>query len=236
MALDYRPRVNTPGRWAGIAAVLLLHALVLWALVSGLARQVVERVREPIEMAIITERREPPPPPPPPPPELKPPTPPREVRVTERAPVPPPAPLPPVVPPPDVRPPAAPAPVVQAIVQERAPERAPERPAESRPAVAPVPAPAPAPAVSRQEVALVCPGYKDILQSALAGVVDRVGIDGDVTVQLVVRGQEVVDVKALSGPREYFRPVVGAVRRFRCSAGAGDAQVTTTLTVGFKLE
>jgi protein TonB len=67
-------------------------------------------------------------------------------------------------------------------------------------------------------------------------VVDRIGINGEVVVQITVKGREIVEVKPLSGPREYYRPVQAAVRRFQCtSASAADPQVTM-LTIGFRLE
>src|SRR5579883_2293939 len=56
-------------RAIGIGLVLLLHAAIIYALVTGLARRAVDIVRAPIETKIIDEvkpeRKEPPPPPPP---------------------------------------------------------------------------------------------------------------------------------------------------------------------------
>ena len=40
---------------AGIAFVVLFHAFIVWALVSGLAKKVVEVVRAPIETKVIEE-------------------------------------------------------------------------------------------------------------------------------------------------------------------------------------
>ena len=106
------PRRHLPG----IAFVVLFHALIVWALVSGLAKKVVEVVRAPIETKVIEEIKKPPPPPEvvvPPPPKLEAPPPPfippPEVQVTTPPPEPtitattptPPAPVPftPVAPP-----------------------------------------------------------------------------------------------------------------------------------------
>ena len=50
------PEFENPSRaprWAGAAAVVGLHLLAGWALMSGLARQTVESVRQTVEMAII---------------------------------------------------------------------------------------------------------------------------------------------------------------------------------------
>ena len=63
----------------GFTSVVLLHAVAAYALMSGLAQQVVEVVRAPIETKIIEEVKKQPEadkPPPPPPPKLAPPPPP----------------------------------------------------------------------------------------------------------------------------------------------------------------
>ena len=55
----------------GISAVILFHVLVVYALVTGLAKKVIDVVRAPIETKVIEEIKKPPPPPevvvPPPP-------------------------------------------------------------------------------------------------------------------------------------------------------------------------
>lgn len=70
----------------GFIAVVLLHVVLVYALVNGLARKIVEVVRAPLETKIIEEVKAPPPdkPPPPPPPKLA-------------------APPPPYIPPPEVQ-------------------------------------------------------------------------------------------------------------------------------------
>lgn len=64
----------------GIAVVVLLHVLVVYALLTGLARKVVEVIKQPIETKLIEEIKPPPPPPEkpvaPPPPKLAAPPPP----------------------------------------------------------------------------------------------------------------------------------------------------------------
>jgi periplasmic protein TonB len=108
----------------GLIVVAVMHLLLGWALVNGLARKIVEVVKAPIETKIIEEVKPPPPPPPenlPPPPKNLPPppsfVPPPEVQVNQPvvAPtitttnvVPPPAPV--AIAP--AAPPAPPAPVV----------------------------------------------------------------------------------------------------------------------------
>ena len=69
-----------PGKnLTGIAVVVLFHALVGWAVVSGLGTRMVTKMAEAVETKIIEEVAPPPPPeapPPPPPPEMKAPPPP----------------------------------------------------------------------------------------------------------------------------------------------------------------
>lgn len=55
-------------RFSGLGIVVLLHILLLYALVTGLAKTVIDVVQKPIETKIITEEVKPPPEPPKPPP------------------------------------------------------------------------------------------------------------------------------------------------------------------------
>jgi protein TonB len=130
--LNYAEQQRNPGKHAvGIGIVVVMHILLGWALINGLARTVIEVIKGPIETKIIEETKPPPPPPEnlPPPPKFAPPppsfVPPPEVVVN-----PPPTPAPaitvtPVAPPP--APPVAIAPVAPA-------------PAPPAPTVAAVPA------------------------------------------------------------------------------------------------
>lgn len=123
--MDYAQQQRNPGKHTvGIGIVIVMHLLLAWAVVSGLARKVVDVVKAPIETKIIEEVQPPPPPPPenlPPPPKFAPPppsfVPPPEVVVANPPPapsitvtrdVPPPAPPVSIAPPPG--PPAPPAP------------------------------------------------------------------------------------------------------------------------------
>lgn len=72
----------------GIGLVVALHAIVIWALLTGLAQKIVEVVKAPLETMIIQEIKPPPPPPPPP---VNLPPPPKAM-----------APPPPFIPPPEV--------------------------------------------------------------------------------------------------------------------------------------
>lgn len=84
--MSYKEPKDKNRRMAGLAAVLVFHAILVYALINGLARKIVEVVQKPIETKIIEEVKPPPPdkPPPPPPPKLA-------------------APPPPFIPPPEIR-------------------------------------------------------------------------------------------------------------------------------------
>ena len=135
--MDFAEQQRNPGRHAvGIGIVLALHAVLAWALVTGLAQRMVEVIKAPITTKIIEEVKPPPPPPPenlPPPPKFQPPppafVPPPEVNVAPppvAAPTittvvtPPPAPVPVTISPPPApeAPPAPPAPPRQAVRTE----------------------------------------------------------------------------------------------------------------------
>src|SRR5688572_8933977 len=63
--MDFARRQRDPKRHLlGITFVVLFHALVIYAMVTGLARKAVEVIKKPIEVAIIQEVKPPPPPPP----------------------------------------------------------------------------------------------------------------------------------------------------------------------------
>jgi protein TonB len=109
-------------RLIGIGLVILLHVVIVYALVTGLAQRAVDVIRTPIETRIIAESKpETPPPPPPPPLQLTPPppafVPPPEIQIAK--PPPPPkstaitvvTPVKPVAPPPA----PAPAPVAEPV-------------------------------------------------------------------------------------------------------------------------
>ncbi len=76
--MDYAQRERNWGKHLpSISLVVVLHILLGYALVSGLARKVVEVIKAPIETKIIEEIKKPPPDvPPPPPPKMATPPPP----------------------------------------------------------------------------------------------------------------------------------------------------------------
>ena len=94
--MDYAQQQRNPGKhMTGLVVVSILHLILGWALVNGLARKVVEVIKGPIETKIIEEVKPPPPPPPenlPPPPKFAPPppsfAPPPEVQIQNPPPAP----------------------------------------------------------------------------------------------------------------------------------------------------
>jgi protein TonB len=76
--MDYAQQQRDPTQHlAGLMIVILLHGLIVYALVTGLARKVVDVIKKPIETRLVEEAKPPPPPEaPPPPPKLSPPPPP----------------------------------------------------------------------------------------------------------------------------------------------------------------
>src|SRR5262245_36770901 len=101
--MDFAKRQRDPARHViGIAFVVLVHALVIWALLTGLAGKARQVIKKPLNATIIEEIKLPPPPPPPPPPKKI-----EQPKVQ--------VPVQPYVPPPDIPPPVAPAePVISA--------------------------------------------------------------------------------------------------------------------------
>ena len=65
--MDFARQQRDPARHLiGITFVVLVHALVIYALVTGLARKAIEVIKKPLTATIIEEIKAPPPPPPPP--------------------------------------------------------------------------------------------------------------------------------------------------------------------------
>ena len=199
----------------GIAAVL--HLLLGYALVTGLAKKVVEVIRAPIETKVIEELRKPPPPlemAVPPPPRLD-------------------APPPPFIPPPEVQL-ATPVPPPQAPVT-LAPSVAPPV-AEAVP-TPPVAVPA-APTVAAPPVVVAigvaCP---TMVAPVMPERAVRDEIAGSVSARATVRGGKVVAVEILkSQPRGVFDGAVRtAMLQYRCQS-TGDQTVQAVQEFVFRNE
>ncbi|MFT7724683.1 MAG: ABC transporter substrate-binding protein [Roseateles sp.] len=135
--MNFAQEKQGASRFTGIGIVVLIHVVAIYALASGLARDIVKKVSGPIDVKVIEEKVKPPPPPEkvvPPPPDMK-------------------APPPPFVPVPEfqVTAPAPPAPAIQST------QVAPPAVAEIRPAPAPAPAAPPAaPKPAKITAGMVC--------------------------------------------------------------------------------
>jgi protein TonB len=109
--MDYARQQRDPMRHLiGLAFVVLVHALVIWALLSGLGKTVIQVIKKPLTATIVEEIKLPPPPPPPPPP--------KKIIEAPKVPVP----VETYVPPPEVVTPAPPAPVITAVTPAPPPE------------------------------------------------------------------------------------------------------------------
>jgi periplasmic protein TonB len=180
--VNYAEEQRNPTRHVvGLGVVIVMHIVLGWALLNGLARKVVEVVKGPIETKIIEEVKPPPPPPPenlPPPPKLAPPP-------------------PSFMPPPEVQiqnPPPAPAITVQREVPPPAPPVtiAPAAPVEAPPAP-PAPPAAPVRVAPQINFNTDCekPAYPAAAARAEATGVVRikvtVGADGHATATEITR-------------------------------------------------
>ncbi len=131
--MDFARQQRDPTRHLiGITFVVLVHAIVIYALVTGLARKAIEVIKKPLSATIIEEIKVPPPPPPPPPPK----------RIVE-----PPKVTQPYVPPPDVPVPTTSEPVISAVTATP-----PTEPVVIAPPAPPAPPPPPKPAIRRGAV------------------------------------------------------------------------------------
>jgi periplasmic protein TonB len=212
--MDFARQQRDPTRHiVGIFFVVLVHAIVIYALVTGLARKAVEVIKKPLTATIIEEIKVPPPPPPPPKKIIEPP----KVQ----------APVQPYVPPPDIPVPTAPTePVISAVTPTP-----PTEPHVIAPPVVEAPPPPPKPAVRRGIVPIEREDPVYPREAIRAGVgkgrvVARVNIDekGNVT--------EVVIVSA-DPPRVFDRAVKTALERWKFKAEGekyvGEIEVNFTL-------
>lgn len=219
--MNFSERQADPRRHlVGITVVIAVHALVVYALVTGLANKVVDVIRAPIETKVIEEVKKPPPPPEivlPPPPKLE-------------------APPPPYIPPPEVQiatppPPQPTISVAPALVPPPPTVMTPTAPVVVAPPAPPAP-PAPRPAVVSIGVACATQVPPSMPPKAV-----REGITGTVKARATIKGGKVVAVEILSSqPRGVFDAAVRtAMLQYGCSA-AGDEELKAEQTFDFKLD
>ncbi len=196
--MDFARHQRDPARHLiGITFVVLVHAIIIYALVTGLARKAIEVIKKPLTATIIEEIKAPPPPPPPPPPK----------RIIE-----PPKTLQPYVPPPDVPVTTQTTePVISAVTAT--PPTEPNVIAPPAPPVVVVAPPAPKPAIRRGAVPIerVEPVYpREAIRDNIAS--------GRVVARLQVNEKGLVtDVQIMeSNPRRVFdREVIRALSQWK---------------------
>lgn len=199
----------------GIAFVVLLHVAVVYALVSGLAKKVVDVVRAPIETKVIEEVKKLPPVPEivtPPTPKLQ-------------------APPPPFIPPPEVQI-AAPPPQQPTITAAPAPLPPPAP-------LAPTPPPAavvPPPVAAKPAVVSIGVACAQQVQPQMPPRAVREGISGSVKARATIRGGKVIAVEILSSqPRGIFDAAVrAAMQQYGCQSG--DEEIKAEQVFDFKLD
>ncbi len=220
MNVRYQPK-DPSKRYTGLIFVVVLHALLGYALVSGLARKGLDIIKKPLEAVVIQEVIIPPPPPPPPPP-------PKKIEPVPQAPKVE-APPPPFVPPPEVAPQVSTAPVITAVATP------PPAPVVIAPPPPPVvvapPAPAPLPKVNKADMAVACPTQvaPEMPRKAIQD-----GTTGVVRAQALIKDGAVKEVTILSGPRIFHTPVRNAMLQYKCTNDAGE--ILATQEFNFKLE
>jgi protein TonB len=205
-----QPERSTARSTAGIGVAVAFHIVLLWALMNGLGRKVMQVINAPIETKIIEEVKAPPPPPKviemPPPPKFTPPppafVPPPEVQV--QAPPPPPTTITATV--------AEPPPVVPAVAPR---------------ATAPVPAPAAPPAPVSASV--VCSNYAKVMGDAgFPREAVRAGLEeGNALIQFTLGANgEVKDITALSASHPIFaKGSMKIVSQYKCAGQGHDITV-----------
>jgi periplasmic protein TonB len=196
--MDFARQQRDPARHLiGITFVVLIHVIVIYALVTGLARKAIEVIKKPLTATIIEEIKAPPPPPPPPPP--------RKIAEPPKVqPI-----IQPYVPPPDVPVPTQPTePVISSVTPT--PPTEPVVIAPPPVAVAPV---APKPAVRKGLVPV------EVIKPEYPREAIRAGVQGGKVVCLLDVDEKgnVTDVKIKSAqpPRVFDREVVTTLMRWK---------------------
>lgn len=211
--MDFARQQRDPTRHLiGISFVIVLHVVVIYALVTGLARKAVEVIKKPLTATIVEEIKAPPPPPPPP----------KKIEVAK---VPPPQQV--YVPPPDVPVPTTTSePVIAAVTATPTP------PPVIAPPAPPPPPPEPAkPAIRRnvKPITMVEPDYpRDARKKEIEGTVRaHLHIDEKGNVTEV----EIVDAK----PSHIFDAAAKAALMQWKFAPSGDKFIGE-LEIDFKLQ
>jgi protein TonB len=192
----YKPR-DPSKRYVGIVIVIALHALMLYGIVTGTAKNALLMAKKSLEAVVIQEVIIPPPPPPP-----------KEVKQPD---LPKPDVPPPFMPPPDF------APAVSSGIAIASTATPP--PPQSAPVIAPPPPPAP----NRSDIRVACPTQvpPEMPRKALQD-----GTEGVVKAQAVIKDGVVHEVTVLSGPRVFHAAVRAAMMQYKCVSGSGEVVAT----------
>lgn len=199
--MDYAQQQRSPGKHlTGIIFVLILHAILGYALINGLATKIVEAVKKPLETTIIKEVK------PPPPPDTPPPPPPKMVQI-----------IPTFVPPPEVQ---IQAPVIAPVFATQT--------AVAPPVFAPPAPPAPVVAAAAPSVGVACPNSQQIrTEIKYPPQARKDGLQGEVLVEFTVTTTgEIKDIEVKSSTNRAFNSVsISSTRQFKCTAQAKDVRV-----------
>ena len=216
-----QPQTNATRQSMGIGVAIVFHIVLVWALMNGLARKVVQAISAPIETKLIEEIKPPPPPP----------------KVIELPPPPKFTPPPAFVPPPEVQV-QAPLPPPQATISTVSAQPPPAAPFVAARVEAPAPAPAPAPARAPVTASVACSNYSSVMGEAeFPREASRLGIqDGNAVVQFILGATgEVKDIKAIRSSHPAFaRNSIRLVSQYKC-AGQGH-EIAVQVPFNYKSE
>jgi protein TonB len=210
--MDYGSEQRDPRKHLlGIAGVIALHVIIVYALVNGLAQKVVDVIKKPLETKIIEEVKAPPPPP-----EIKLPPPPKLA-----------APPPPFIPPPEIQ---VQAPKQEPVIAATSSVK-PAAPQTIAPQTIAPPAPAAPPEPKRVSVKVACPNV-DVVQKKLSIAFDRIadkeGINtGEVFVEFLVDASGAVkDAQIIRSTHKALNPLaLAGVQALRCVSQGADVHV-----------
>ena len=215
--MQYAQTRRSPARHPiGFGVVVVLHAVLVYALVTGLAKKVVDVIKQPLETKVIEEVKKPPPPPEvviPPPPVLA-------------------APPPPYIPPPEVQ--IATPPPAQPTISATTPVA----PAVTNLTPMAPPAPAPAAPPAPVSAAVVCSNFASVMgDAAFPKEAVRQGLEkGDALIQFTLSASgEVKDIKAIRASHPIFaRNSIRLVGEYKCQAQG--REVLVQVPFGYRQE
>jgi protein TonB len=217
--MDFARQQRDPTRHLiGISFVILVHALVIYALLTGLGTRAIQIIKKPLTATIIEEVKLPPPPPPPPP---------KKIVEPPKA---PPQPQP-FVPPPEIPdlPPPTTAPVIAAPTTVV--PTAPHVIAPPAPVVQAPPAPAPKPAV-RRGIARLSGDDPVYPRAAIRAGIDKGTVLARVMIDEKGNVYDVIIVKA-EPPHHFDQAVIDALKTWKFRAEGekyvGEVEVNFTL-------